>query len=265
MKKLFIILSMLGLFLATTVNFAAERATVCIAGSTSMQPLVEELAQTFMTVNTGVKISVQGGGSGAGVESVQKGTADIGMCSRELKPEEKVLYRTLIAKDGIAVIVNSSNTVSNLFPSQLQKIYTGEYTNWKEVGGPDIKIYVVNREAGSGTRSAFEEIVLGKLTNTSHCLLEESNKAVQQAVGIIDEAIGYISLGSLEPAAVKMITIDNIACSKENILMGNYKVQRPFFLLTQTAPAGVIKAFIDWILGPEGQTIVAREFIRINE
>jgi phosphate transport system substrate-binding protein len=114
LKKSFIILVMLGLFLATTVNFAVEGATVYIAGSTSMQPLVEELAQAFMTVNTGVKISVQSGGSGAGVESVRKGTADIGMCSRELKPEEEVLYRTLIAKDGIAVIVNSSNTNGQL-------------------------------------------------------------------------------------------------------------------------------------------------------
>lgn len=265
MKKTTVISILIGLILASTVSFAALKGTINIAGSTSVQPLVEELAKVFMAKNQGVKIFVQGGGSSAGVKSALNGTADIGTCSRELKPEEEGLNEFVIAKDGIAIVVNKANPVTNLSFDQLQKIYTGEYTNWKEVGGPDLKIVVVNREAGSGTRGAFEEIVLGKLTNTSNCLVQASTGAVQQTVAITKEAIGYISLGSLNPKVVKAVTVENVACTAENILAGKYKVQRPFLLLTKKAPQGVTKAFLDWIVSPAGQKIVAKEFIPVKK
>jgi phosphate transport system substrate-binding protein len=266
LKKLIVALSLMGLIFASTGSFAALKGSINIAGSTSVQPLAEELAQAFMAKNKAVKIFVQGGGSSAGVKSALNGTADIGNCSRELKPEEVGLHETVIAKDGIALVVNKSNSVTNLTLAQLQKIYTGEYTNWNKVGGPNEKIVVVNREAGSGTRGAFEEIVLGKkLTNTSNCLVQASTGAVQQTVAVTKEAIGYISLGSLDPKAVKALKINNISCTDAHILAGKYKVQRPFLMLTKTAPTGVTKAFIDWILSPEGQKIVAKEYIPVKK
>jgi phosphate transport system substrate-binding protein len=264
-KKLVVILGLIGLLGAAVIGNAALKGTINIAGSTSVQPLAEELAQAFMANKKGVKIFVQGGGSSAGVKSALTGTADIGNCSRELKPEEQGLHETVIAKDGIAIVVNKSNSVNNLSFSQLQKIYTGKYKNWQEVGGPDEKIVVVNREAGSGTRGAFEEIVLHKLTNTSNCLVQASTGAVQQTVAVTKEAIGYISLGSYDPKAVKAISIDNVACNEAQILAGKYKIQRPFLMLTKNAPTGITKAFIDWILSKAGQKIVAKEYIPVKK
>jgi phosphate transport system substrate-binding protein len=264
MKKSMVMLSLISLLFFGTISFAALKGSINIAGSTSVQPLAEELAQAFMAKHKGVKVFVQGGGSSAGVKSAQTGTADIGNCSRELKPQEKGLHETVIAKDGIAIVVNKSNSVRNLSVAQLQKIYTGEYKNWKEVGGPNQKIVVVNREAGSGTRGAFEEIVLGKLTNTNNCLVQASTGAVQQTVAVTKEAIGYISLGSLDTKVVNALSIENVTCSDEHILAGKYQIQRPFLMLTKRTPTGITKAFIDWILSKEGQKIVAKEYIPVN-
>jgi phosphate transport system substrate-binding protein len=266
LKKTMVCLSLVGLLFSATVGWAALKGTINIAGSTSVQPLAEELAQAFMAKNKGVKIFVQGGGSSAGVKSALTGTADIGTCSRDLEPEEKGLQETVIAKDGIALVVNKSNSITNLSLTQLQKIYTGEAKNWKEVGGPDEKIVVVNRESGSGTRGAFEELVLGKkLTNTSNCLVQASTGAVQQTVAVTKEAIGYISLGSLDTKSVKALEIENIACTEANILAKKYKIQRPFLMLTKTAPTGVTKSFINWILSRDGQKIVAKEYIQVKK
>jgi phosphate transport system substrate-binding protein len=265
LKKSMVMLGLFGLFFFSCISFAALKGTINIAGSTSVQPLAEELAQAFMAKNKRVKIFVQGGGSSAGVKSAQTGTADIGTCSRDLKPEEEGLHETVIAKDGIAIVVNKSNSVRNLSVTQLQKIYTGNYHNWKKVGGTNEKIVVVNREAGSGTRGAFEEIVLGKkLTNTSNCLVQASTGAVQQTVAVTKEAIGYISLGAYNPKAVKAVAINHVTCTDAHILAGKYKIQRPFLMLTKRVPTGTTKAFIDWILSQEGQRIVAKEFIPVK-
>lgn len=265
MKKTLVSLILVGMLATSAICSAALKGTINIAGSTSVQPLAEELAQGFMTNNKGVKIFVQGGGSSAGIKSALTGTADIGTSSRELKPEEVGLHETVIAKDGIAIVVNKSNSVTDLSLEQLQKIYTGEYTNWKQVGGPDLKIVVVNREAGSGTRGAFEELVLNKLTNTNNCLVQASTGAVQQTVSVTKEAIGYISLGSLDEKAVKTLTIENIACTETNIIAKKYKIQRPFLMLTKGAPSGNVKAFLDWVLTPAGQKIVGKEFIPVKK
>lgn len=253
-----------GLIFTVRNNQPDVKGSLQLVGSTSVQPIAEELAQEYMAINRGVQIAVQGGGSGAGIKAAAEGTADIGTSSRELKEEEKGLYETVIARDGIAIVVNKENPITNLSFEQIQKIYTGEYTNWSQVGGPDMRITVVNREAGSGTRGAFEEIVLGKLQNTNDCLVQASTGAVQQTVSVTKEAIGYISLGSLDPETVKAVTIDGIECSPESIIAGEYKVQRPFLMLTKEEPTGLAKDFLDWITGPEGQKIVAEEFIPIN-
>lgn len=265
MKKLVVSLLVAGLLTTTAVCSAALKGTINIAGSTSVQPLAEELAKEFMAKNKGVKVFVQGGGSSAGIKSALTGTADIGTSSRELKPEETGLHETIIAKDGIAIVVNKSNSVTDLSMENLQKIYTGEVTNWKQVGGPDEKIVVVNREAGSGTRGAFEELVLGKLTNTNNCLVQASTGAVQQTVAVTKEAIGYISLGSLDPKTVKALSIDEIPCTEANILAKKYKIQRPFLMLTKGAPSGVTKAFLEWILTPAGQKVVGKEYITVKK
>jgi phosphate transport system substrate-binding protein len=264
-KHSIIVLLLISVLSFSAISSAALSGTVNIAGSTSVQPLAEELAQAFMAKNKGVKVFVQGGGSGAGIKSAMTGTANIGTSSRELNPEEQSLVETVIAKDGIAIVVNKANSVTDLNKEQLQKIFTGEYSNWKQVGGPDMKIVVVNREAGSGTRGAFEELVLGKLTNTSNCLVQASTGAVQQTVAVTKESIGYISLGSYDSHAVKALTIDNVSCTEANILAKKYKIQRPFLMLTKSAPTGAVKAFLDFILSKEGQKIVAKEYIPVKK
>jgi phosphate transport system substrate-binding protein len=267
MKKLGLLVLVCA-FAFSVVCLAAPSGSITMAGSTSVQPLAEELAKAYMAKNPDVKIAVQGGGSGAGVKAAMDGTADIGMCSRELNPEEESLKATEIAKDGVAIIVNKVNKISNVSLDQLQKIYTGSFNTWKQVAGPsalNTKIVVVNREAGSGTRGAFEELVLGKLKNTNNCIVQSSTGAVQQTVAVTKEAIGYISLGSLDPKAVKAITVNGVVCNEANIISKKYLIQRPFLLLTKTAPAGATKEFIDWILGPEGQKIVAKDYISVNQ
>ncbi len=253
-----------GLIFMITNNQSNLNGSLQVVGSTSVQPLAEELAQEFIAQNQGIQIAVQGGGSGAGIKAASDGTAEIGNSSRELKAEEKGLYETVIARDGIAIVVNKENQVTNLSFEQLQKIYTGEYTNWKQVGGPDLAVVVVNREAGSGTRGAFEEIVLQKLQNTNQGLVQASTGAVQQTISVTKEAIGYISLGSLDQESVKTVTIDGIECNAVNILAGDYKVQRPFLMLTKEEPTGLVKTFLDWVTGPEGQKIVAGDFIPVK-
>ena len=266
MKK-FALLVLACAFILSAVCLAAPSGSITLAGSTSVQPLAEELAKAYTAKYPDAKIAVQGGGSGAGIKAAFDGTADIGMCSRELNPDEKSLVATEIAKDGVVMIVNKANPITNLTLEQLQNIYTGTSTTWKQVNSPKFlktKIVVVNREAGSGTRGAFEELVLGKLKNTSDCLVQSSTGAVQQTVAVTKEAIGYISLGSLDPSAVKALSLNGVVCTIPNIVAKKYLIQRPFLLLTKAAPTGLSKEFMDWILGPEGQKIVAKDFISIN-
>ena len=265
MKKIILLAIVGALLLMAATSFAALSGTVNIVGSTSVQPLAEELAQAFMAKNKGVKIFVQGGGSGAGIKAAMANTAEIGSSSRELNPDETGVVETTIAKDGIAIIVNKANPVTGLTSEQLKQIYSGEYTNWKQVGGPDQTIVVVNREAGSGTRGAFEELVLGKTPNTNKCLVQASTGAVQQTVSITKEAIGYISLGALDAKTVKALRIDGVIATEQNVIAKKYKIQRPFLFLTKKAPTGVVKAFLDWVLSPEGQKIVARDYIAVKK
>lgn len=245
-------------------NNAELSGSIQIAGSTSVQPLSEELAMEFMSKHPKVKINVAGGGSGAGIKAAQEGTADIGASSRELKPEEKNVKEFVIAKDGIAVIVNPENPVSNLTIEQIRSIFSGEVTNWKDVGGSDAPITVVIREDGSGTRGAFEEIVLGKdVKFTDKAIVQNSTGALRTAVSTTPDAIGFISLGSLNDE-VKALQVDGVSISKENILNNSYKLARPFIYMTKEEPTGLVKSFIDFVLSSEGQKIVERDFIPVN-
>ena len=268
MKKIVLVLLLSLLALGVVANSAPLNGSIQIIGSTSVQPLAEELAQAFMTKNPWVKIFVQGGGSGAGISAAINGTADIGNSSRRLKPEETAarIHKTIIAKDGIAMIVHPSNPIKDLTVGQIQQIYLGKISNWKGVGGPDLRIALVNREAGSGTRGAFEEIVMGKMASkmSSKTLVQASTGAVQQTVAVTKEAIGYISLGSLDPKAVKALHVNGVAPTEQNVSNKTYQLWRPFLMLTKNIPTGVTKAFLDWILSPEGQKIVLRDFIPVK-
>jgi len=235
-----------------------------LAGSTSVQPLAEELAGVFMNNNPDVKIDVQGGGSSAGIKAAAEGVAEIGMASRELKEEEKSLVTpTVIAKDGIAVIVNSSNQVAELSMENIKKIFCGEVTNWNEVGGADAPIVVINREEGSGTRGAFEELVLGSAQFIETAAIQNSTGAVRTAVSSDPNAIGFISLGSLNES-VKAVKVDGAEATAENVINGSYKISRPFNFLIKGEPSELGKAFIDWILSDEGQQVVGEEFIPVK-
>lgn len=242
----------------------SSQQSISIVGSTSVQPVAEKLATEYMKKNPNVKITVQGGGSSVGIKSVQDGTADIGTSSKSLKSDESQgLTQYEIGKDGIAVIVNSQNSVGGLTIEQVKGIFTGNITNWKDVGGAGAKINVVVREDGSGTRDAFQEIVLGKLSNGTKvsfmkdAIVQSSSEAVQQTVVQDPNAIGFMSFASVKDA--KALQINNVAPSEATILDGTYKIQRPFLFLVKGDASGAIKAFIDWVNGPEGQAIIKSE------
>jgi phosphate transport system substrate-binding protein len=242
----------------------SSQQSISIVGSTSVQPVAEKLATEYMKKNPDVKITVQGGGSSVGIKSVQDGTADIGTSSKSLKSDESQgLTQYEIAKDGIAVIVNNQNTISGLTLDQVKGIFTGNITNWKEVGGADAKINVVVREEGSGTRDAFQEIVLGKLSNGTkvsfmkEAVVQSSSEAVQQTVVQDPNAIGFMSFASVKDA--KALQINNVAPSEATVLDGTYKIQRPFLFLVKGDATGAVKAFIDWVNGDEGQAIIKSE------
>lgn len=224
--------------------------SVVTLGSTSMEKVMGTLAEQFMLDNSGVTVSVEGGGSGAGVEAASNGTADLGLASRGMKDEEKAsgLTETVLALDGIAVIVNAENPVKDLTVEQIASIFTGEITNWSGVGGSDLEIACYGREAGSGTRDGFESI-----TDTKDaCVLSQeltSTGAVIEAVRSNPQAIGYASLSAVEgQEGITALTVGGVACTEETVLDGTYAIQRPFVLVTKdgqalTAPA---QAFYDF-------------------
>ncbi|MCR4426495.1 MAG: phosphate ABC transporter substrate-binding protein [Firmicutes bacterium] len=245
------------------VSGAELSGSITLAGSTSVQPLADELAAAFMAKNRKVKVNVQGGGSGAGIKGALEGTCDIGMSSRELKPEETGLFETIVARDGIAVVVHRSNPVSDLSLEQIQGIYAGRITNWSQVGGKNQSILVVTREEGSGTRGAFEEIVMGKAKIVATANVQPATGAVRVTVAGAPQAIGYVSLGALT-SEVKAVRVGGVEANAESIIQGRYRIQRPFLFLTRGKPEGLAKAFIDFCLSPEGQEIVAMDYIRVR-
>jgi len=239
---------------------------VVIAGSTSVQPLSEELAAAFMDVNSEISVEVQGGGSGQGIKAIQEKIADFGALSRNVKEEEKatITEEFVIAKDGVAVIVNLESKVDNLTIEQIKKIYTGEITNWSEVGGEAGVIIVVSREEGSGTRGAFTEITKVMEKNeageeidntTKDSLVQGSTGAVMQTVATTPNTIGYVSLGSLSDT-VKTVDVEGVTPSEETVLSGEYKISRPFLYVVGGELTEAAQRFIDFILSEEGQRIV---------
>jgi phosphate transport system substrate-binding protein len=229
-----------------------------IAGSTSVQPFAEILAEHYMTLHPDFIINVQGGGSSAGIKSVLSGTANIGMSSRELKPDEASLTVIPIALDGLALIVHPSNPIRNLTLEQVRDIYSGKIDDWSEVGGPAWEIHIVTREEGSGTRSAFTDLVMGKIEIDPHAIVQDSNGSVREVVVGDKAAIGYISLG-LVNEQVKSLEIDGVPATTQTIINNDYKLWRRFLLLIDGNETVQETQFIDFVLSQEGQSILTAE------
>jgi phosphate transport system substrate-binding protein len=233
-------------------------ATLTVAGSTSVQPFAEKLAETCMAAQPGLAINVQGGGSTAGVRAAETGAAQIGMSSRHLKESELALHQVTIALDGIAIIVNAANPVAGLARAEVADIFAGKVARWSAVGGSDRPIHFVTREEGSGTRGAFEEMVMGKQEIAPRALVQDSNGAVREIVASDPDALGYISLGLVD-RRVRAVAVDGVLPTHETILAKRYAVVRPFLFLTRGEPTGAARAFIDYCLGRDGQRLLGLE------
>lgn len=260
-KKILIIISVLligSIILFSGLQNNTEK--VNIIGSTSVQPVAEKLVESYEKTHN-IDINVQGGGSSVGIKSVQDGTADIGTSSKELSNDEKKgLTEYELGKDGIVVAVNNKNPIKNLSKKQLKDIFSGEITNWKEVGGKDSKINIISRESGSGTLDAFNSIVMEDSIIKSDAIVQSSTEAVKQSVKQDENAIGFISFAHMSDD-VKSINVNNIEPTTKTIADGSYELQRPFLFLIKGTPSKEIKEFLDWIDSPEGQKILDEEKI----
>ena len=230
---------------------------VTTGGSTSMEKVIGALQEAFMEQNDGVDVTYDPTGSGAGITGAQEGSLDIGLSSRALKDGETGVSATVIALDGIGIIVNNANTVEDLTTDQIAAIATGEVTNWKEVGGPDAEIVMIGREAGSGTRDGFESIL--KVSDQCKYAQElTATGAVIAAVQANENAIGYASLAALDDS-VKALKVNGIACTEETVKDGSYTVQRPFVFVTkdgaEQTPA--VKAFIDFATSADAASLIS--------
>jgi phosphate transport system substrate-binding protein len=242
-----------------------------LAGSTTVQPLAEKLAEAFMAMNPDLVIEIQGGGSSVGVTSAGEGTVDIGNASRAVKDSEMEEFPNLqvftIAYDGIAVVTHPDTQLATLSVEQVRDIFAGEITNFSEVGGPDAPIAVVSREEGSGTRAAFEELVMEdgeeEKVITEKALLQQSNGQVRTTVATTPNSIGYLSFGFLDEST-RGVPIDGVEPSVANVKGGDYPIFRPLNMLTNGPPNELAQAFLDFVLSGEGQAIVAEDYITVE-
>lgn len=233
--------------------------TVSTDGSTSMEKVINSLGESFMAMNKDVKFTYNPTGSGSGIQAVSEGRCDIGLSSRALKDDEKAsgLVETVVALDGIAIVVNPENTVSDLDIDTIAKIYTGEITNWKDVGGNDAEIVLIGREAGSGTRDGFESI-----TDTKDaCQYRQELTSTGDVINTVSQnpdAIGYASLSAVGDS-VKALTVGGVEATEATVKDGSYVVQRPFVLVTKegTKLSPAAQAFFDYALSADAASIIA--------
>lgn len=233
--------------------------TVSTDGSTSMEKVINSLGESFMAMNKDVKFTYNPTGSGSGIQAVSEGRCDIGLSSRALKDDEKAsgLVETVVALDGIAIVVNPENPVSDLDVDTIAKIYTGEITNWKDVGGNDAEIVLIGREAGSGTRDGFESI-----TDTKDaCQYRQELTSTGDVINTVSQnpdAIGYASLSEVGDS-VKALTVGGVEATEATVKDGSYVVQRPFVLVTKegTKLSPAAQAFFDYALSADAASIIA--------
>ena len=239
---------------------ASVSGTVSTDGSTSMEKVIGALSESYMAANKDVTVNYNPTGSGAGITAVQEGTCDIGLSSRALKDEEKAagLKETVLAYDGIAIIVHPDNPVSDLSIEQIAKLYTGEITNWKDVGGSDAEVVLIGREAASGTRDGFESIT-GTKDKCQYRQELTSTGDVITAVSQNPDAIGYASLAAIKDS-VKALSVDGVTPSEATVKDGSYQVQRPFVLVTVEGKAlsAAAQSFFDYATSAGAADIIAK-------
>ena len=246
----------------------AETVEISVVGSTTVQPLAELLSEAYEAVDPNVIITVSGGGSSVGVKSASEQSADIGMASREIKDSEieecpEIVIHT-IAYDGIAIVTGLDMELDGLTMEQARAIFAGEITDWAEVGSAAGPITVVSREEGSGTRAAFEELVLGESLMSADAILQPSNGAVRTTVTSTPGAIAYISFGYMDDST-RPVNINGAAPSAETVESGEYPVYRPLNMVTYGDPEGAVAQWLDFIKGADGQAIVVAEgYLPIN-
>lgn len=241
-------------------NGTSKSGTISTNGSTSMEKVIGALSEAYMQENSGIKVTYDATGSGTGIESAKNGTCDLGLSSRKLKETETGLTAHTIALDGIALIVNEKCGVDNVSLEQVKKIFTGEIKNWNEIGGEDLDISCVGREAGSGTRDGFESI-----TQTADvCKLDQeltSTGAVITAVSSSKNAIGYASLSTVEGQnGIKTIKIDNVECTEDSVLSGDYKIQRPFNIVVASDKelSSEAQSFLDFAMSKSASSLITK-------
>lgn len=244
---------------ALTPTVAFTTGELSIVGSTTVQPLAEQIGAAYRSRNPGVQLSIGAGGSVVGIQAVQNGDVDIGMSSRELRPGELLpgMQRHQIAIDVLAIIVHPSNPVDSITGEQLQDIYTGKLTNWSELGGSDQPILPVVREITSGTRGAFDDTALkGEEPNDDIVDVQITAGEVEARVARTENAIGYVGFGHIELDEIRVLAIDGVMPSQASALDGSYMLQRPLLLLTGSLSRRLSTSFVDFALSPEGQQIV---------
>jgi phosphate transport system substrate-binding protein len=267
------VLVLLVLPIAGCNSDARRAAQLSVSGSTTLLPIAEQSGEAFHKQHPEIAVLVSGLGSSAGIEAVSAGTADIGTSSRDLKPEEGVLglVDTPVAYDGIAVIVSPENGVSNLSMAQLQDIFSGKIRNWKEVGGADRRIDLVNRDEASGTREAFKKIVMKDVPFDPAAAVLPGTGQVRDVVARAGGAIGYISLGFVEPrftdVRVKALSVDGVVPSEKSVANRTYPIGRTLHFFTKGQPQGSAKRYIDFVLSDVVQNgvVVEAGFIPIAE
>jgi phosphate transport system substrate-binding protein len=240
--------------------------TIVIKGSTTVLPIAQAALEAYMKANPAAKISLSGGGSGEGIKALIDQSTDIATSSREIKEGEIALAKSkgvnptaaVVAIDAIVPIVNPKNRVKNLTIDQLSQIYQGKITNWKEVGGEDLQIVAVSRDSSSGTFESWSELVLNKAKVTPRAQMQASSGAIVQAVSKNRYALGYIGLGYVDKT-VKAVTVSGVPASATTAIAKTYPIARPLYMYTNGEPKGETAKFIAFVLGPEGQKIVAKE------
>jgi phosphate transport system substrate-binding protein len=246
------------LLISAGVGCQRSKAGITVAGSTSVEPFAELLAEEYMSTYPQSHIYVQGGGSTAGIEAVITRAAKIGMSSRPLLGQEKNLYSVTIAKDAIAIILHPKNPIQDLSLDQIREVFSGKIKSWKELKGISRPIVLVTREEGSGTREAFQKFVMEKEDISLESLVQDSNGAVRQVVASNPSAIGYISLG-LVNNQVKALKVSGVEPNLTDIENGKYTLVRSFLFVFNEEPVGETKSFLEFVLSPLAQKLLLKE------
>ena len=260
MKWVFTLIFVFLLVAMTCVNWGGHKGpAIKVIGSTSVQPFAEMLAETYDAQQTAFVVDVQGGGSTVGLQAARDRYADVGMCSRELKGEEKTQFNaTVIARDGLAIVAHPSNPVADLKRDQIRRMFNGEITNWNQVGGEDKPIRLIVREESSGTREAFMKMVMGKDRVSRKAINQDSNGAIKELVKDDPCAIGFMSLG-LVTSELKALRVDGVEATIQAVIDHRYPLVRPFLFVTIGNPSEDAQKFIDYVLSDEAQRALEKE------